>query len=164
MAVMAKSYSVPFYGVAESYKFVRAFPLDSSDLSTVCSAVLISPSMSTTNSMMTASPAGLSFGGGDMNIIGSTSSFESSSKQSGGGPNLMYAMEATATPEICTPAHLQATDAMEAVPGVLAPLKLMLDKHATIDYTPPEYISLLFTDLGVLTPSSVSDELIKLYC
>lgn len=33
----------------------------------------------------------------------------------------------------------------------------------SVDYTPPEYITLLFTDLGVLTPSAVSDELIKLY-
>lgn len=32
-----------------------------------------------------------------------------------------------------------------------------------VDYTPPAYISLLFTDLGILTPSAVSDELIKLY-
>lgn len=32
-----------------------------------------------------------------------------------------------------------------------------------MDYTPPSYITLLFTDLGVLTPSAVSDELIKLY-
>ena len=32
-----------------------------------------------------------------------------------------------------------------------------------VDYTPPEYITLLFTDLGVLTPSAVSDELIRLY-
>eukprot|EP01087_Luapelamoeba_hula_P019645 TRINITY_DN6538_c0_g1_i2.p1 TRINITY_DN6538_c0_g1~~TRINITY_DN6538_c0_g1_i2.p1 ORF type:complete len:363 (+),score=52.53 TRINITY_DN6538_c0_g1_i2:434-1522(+) len=32
-----------------------------------------------------------------------------------------------------------------------------------VDYTPPEYITLLFTDLGVLTPSAISDELIKLY-
>eukprot|EP00736_Rhodelphis_marinus_P011125 Rmarinus@m.27815 len=31
------------------------------------------------------------------------------------------------------------------------------------DYTPPEYITLLFTDIGVMTPSAVSDELIKLY-
>ena len=30
-----------------------------------------------------------------------------------------------------------------------------------LDYTPPQYISLLFTDLNVLTPSAVSDELIK---
>lgn len=31
------------------------------------------------------------------------------------------------------------------------------------DYTPPQFITLLFTDLGALTPSAVSDELIKLY-
>jgi len=31
------------------------------------------------------------------------------------------------------------------------------------DYTPPQYITMLFTDLGVLTPSAVSDELIKLF-
>jgi translation initiation factor eIF-2B subunit alpha len=30
------------------------------------------------------------------------------------------------------------------------------------DYTPPSYITLLITDLGVLMPSAVSDELIKL--
>ncbi|XP_065322159.1 translation initiation factor eIF2B subunit alpha-like [Gordionus sp. m RMFG-2023] len=35
--------------------------------------------------------------------------------------------------------------------------------HPAVDYTPPQYITLLFTDLGILTPSAVSDELIKLY-
>jgi len=29
-----------------------------------------------------------------------------------------------------------------------------------VDYTPPEYITLLFTDIGIFTPSAVSDELI----
>ena len=33
----------------------------------------------------------------------------------------------------------------------------------TRDFTPPQFLTLLFTDLGVLTPSAVSDELIKLY-
>ena len=32
-----------------------------------------------------------------------------------------------------------------------------------VDYTPPSLLSLLFTDLGILTPSAVSDELINLY-
>ncbi|XP_023943571.1 translation initiation factor eIF-2B subunit alpha [Bicyclus anynana] len=36
-------------------------------------------------------------------------------------------------------------------------------QHPLVDYTPPAYITLLFTDLGILTPSAVSDELIKLY-
>jgi translation initiation factor eIF-2B subunit alpha len=39
----------------------------------------------------------------------------------------------------------------------------LLVDDAALDYTPPEYITLLLTDLGVLTPSAVSDELIKLY-
>jgi len=33
--------------------------------------------------------------------------------------------------------------------------------NSSSDYTPPQYIRLLFTDLGVLTPSAVSDELIR---
>lgn len=37
------------------------------------------------------------------------------------------------------------------------------DSEIPCDYTPPKYITLLFTDLGILTPSAVSDELIKLY-
>ncbi|OWA51895.1 Translation initiation factor eIF-2B subunit alpha [Hypsibius exemplaris] len=36
-------------------------------------------------------------------------------------------------------------------------------EHPQSDYTPPGYITLLFSDLGVLTPSAVSDELIRLY-
>jgi translation initiation factor eIF-2B subunit alpha len=41
--------------------------------------------------------------------------------------------------------------------------ELLAEEHPSIDYTPPSYITLLFTDIGVLTPSGVSDELIKLY-
>ena len=41
--------------------------------------------------------------------------------------------------------------------------KNLQKEHPLVDYTPPRYISLLFTDLGILTPSAVSDELIKLY-
>ncbi|MFH4981858.1 hypothetical protein AB6A40_008567 [Gnathostoma spinigerum] len=36
-------------------------------------------------------------------------------------------------------------------------------QHPRADYTPPQYINLLFTDLGILTPAAVADELIKLY-
>jgi len=37
------------------------------------------------------------------------------------------------------------------------------DTSPKVDYTEPALLSLLFTDLGILTPSAVSDELIKLY-
>ena len=42
-------------------------------------------------------------------------------------------------------------------------IKNVLFESPFFDYTPPGYIALIFTDLGVLTPSAVSDELIKLY-
>ncbi|XP_050234313.1 uncharacterized protein LOC126682620 [Mercurialis annua] len=46
--------------------------------------------------------------------------------------------------------------------GVPIPSKVEVETSAR-DYTPPRYLTLLFTDLGVLTPSVVSDELIQLY-
>jgi translation initiation factor eIF-2B subunit alpha len=36
-------------------------------------------------------------------------------------------------------------------------------ENPPVDFTPSKFITLLFTDLGVLTPSAVSDELIRLY-
>lgn len=41
--------------------------------------------------------------------------------------------------------------------------KDLTEAHPLVDYTSPAYITLLFTDIGILTPSAVSDELIKLY-
>jgi len=46
--------------------------------------------------------------------------------------------------------------------GPTLPLDVEIDNPSR-DYTPPHLISLLFTDLGVLTPAAVSDELIQLY-
>lgn len=46
----------------------------------------------------------------------------------------------------------------------LAKEKELTEAHPLVDYTSPAYITLLFTDIGILTPSAVSDELIKLYC
>ncbi|OAP18849.1 hypothetical protein AXX17_AT1G48350 [Arabidopsis thaliana] len=46
--------------------------------------------------------------------------------------------------------------------SIPVPHKVEVERSAR-DYTPPQYLTLLFTDLGVLTPSVVSDELIQLY-
>ncbi|WIA14590.1 hypothetical protein OEZ86_013078 [Tetradesmus obliquus] len=46
--------------------------------------------------------------------------------------------------------------------GPLLPRSVAVDNPSR-DYTPPAYINLLVTDLGVLTPAAVSDELIQLY-
>ncbi|KAJ3285551.1 translation initiation factor eIF-2B subunit alpha [Borealophlyctis nickersoniae] len=84
IAVVAKATGKPFYVVAESYKFVRIFPLQQDDL------------------------------------------------------------------PIPAPTYF-CTESNSAVSPI----------HPSIDYTPPQYITMLFTNLGVLTPSGVSEELIK---
>ncbi|KAM5237713.1 translation initiation factor eIF2B subunit alpha [Ctenodactylus gundi] len=90
MAVCAKAQNKPFYVVAESFKFVRLFPLSQQDV-----------------------------------------------------PDKFKYKAAT----------LQS----------LQPGRDLAKEHPWVDYTSPSLITLLFTDLGVLTPSAVSDELIKLY-
>lgn len=97
IALVAKALHKPFYAAAESFKFVRLFPLSQYDLPQQNNQTILNC---------------------DRN---STHSFSSSQD-----PQQHYAQ----------------------------PL---------IDYTPPLLITLLFTDLGVLTPSGVSDELIKIH-
>ncbi|NXA96705.1 EI2BA factor, partial [Melanocharis versteri] len=87
IAVCAKAQNKPFYVVAESFKFVRLFPLNQQDV----------------------------------------------------------------------------PDRFKYKADTLETGQNLTDEHPWIDYTSPSLITLLFTDLGVLTPSAVSDELIKLY-
>lgn len=87
MAVCSKAHNKPFYVVAESFKFVRLYPLNQQDV----------------------------------------------------------------------------PDRFKYKADTLKTVENLNEEHPMIDYTPPSLITLLFTDLGVLTPSAVSDELIKLY-
>ncbi|CCI50848.1 unnamed protein product [Albugo candida] len=91
IAVIAQALKKPFYVAAESYKFVRLYPLNQRDV-----------------------------------------------------PQTLIKMEAKELEK-----H-----------GSRSSVHIENQLH---DYTPPAFITLLFTDLGVLTPSAVSDELIKLY-
>jgi len=94
ISIVASAFKKPFYVAAESFKFMRMFPLNQKDL-------------------------------GSANETHQT--------------------------KLCT-CNIQNQ------PEITAPIL-----NPRNDYTPPNYITLLFTDLGVLTPSAVSDELIKLY-
>ncbi|NXU25784.1 EI2BA factor, partial [Thalassarche chlororhynchos] len=87
IAVCAKAQNKPFYVVAESFKFVRLFPLNQQDV----------------------------------------------------------------------------PDKFKYKADTLKTSQNLTEEQPWIDYTSPSLITLLFTDLGVLTPSAVSDELIKLY-
>jgi translation initiation factor 2B subunit (eIF-2B alpha/beta/delta family) len=55
------------------------------------------------------------------------------------------------------------SNSLNHVPGLISLPDQVRVENPPCDYTPAKYITLLFTDLGVLTPSAVSDELIRLY-
>ncbi|KAI9251345.1 putative translation initiation factor eIF-2B subunit alpha [Phascolomyces articulosus] len=97
IALVANSLGKPVYAVAESYKFVRVYPLNQYDLPAATPEIV---------------------------------SFTSRRKSFSSNGESETSLEAT---------------------------------NPSVDYTPPQYVTLLLTDLGVLTPSGVSDELIKLY-
>ncbi|KAJ1842022.1 translation initiation factor eIF-2B subunit alpha [Coemansia sp. RSA 2703] len=94
LAIIAKAAKKPLYALAESFKFVRLYPLSQYDLPTYRSDLL---------------------------------SFKDK-----------------AAAKVDWHAELARSNPM-------------------LDYTPPQFITLMFTDLGVMTPSGVSDELIKFY-
>ena len=84
MAICAKAHNKPFYVLAESYKFIRLYPLSQSDI-----------------------------------------------------PERLKTLDTT------TPINPKS--------------------HPRVDYTPPNYITLLLTDLGTLTTAAVCDHLLGLY-
>lgn len=47
--------------------------------------------------------------------------------------------------------------------STISSVKDLEKEHPLIDYTQPSLLTLLFTDIGIFTPSAVSDELVKLY-
>lgn len=110
MAMCSKAHNKPFYVVAESFKFVRLFPLNQQDV-----------------------------------------------------PD-KFKVRQTGKRAPTFPAILYTTSSLlQYKADTLKTVKNLSEEHPMIDYTPPSLITLLFTDLGVLTPSAVSDELIKLY-
>ncbi|KAM4532511.1 translation initiation factor eIF2B subunit alpha isoform 1-T1 [Fundulus diaphanus] len=114
MALCSKAHNKPFYVVAESFKFVRLYPLNQQDVP---------------DKFKVRRPFSLFDG--------------------------FPSPHSDVLTGACFPSQYKA-DTLKSV-------KNLSEEHPIIDYTPPSLITLLFTDLGVLTPSAVSDELIKLY-
>ncbi|KAL0225451.1 hypothetical protein RCL1_003363 [Eukaryota sp. TZLM3-RCL] len=95
LAIAAKHLGKPCYVAAESYKFMRYFPLTQQDID-------------------------------------------------------QYSEH-----EVCQPQLPRDCSECQSLAG--------LRQSIVVDYTPPQYLDLLITDIGILTPSAVSDQLIKLY-
>ena len=133
---MAKALQVPFYVAVESYKFSRMYPLsqrDVGDLSKIPDFTGPASASSTT----AAATAG----------VGATCLSGAFNRTPSFG----------VVPSSPTKVKRSFSDLASALPANV------VVEQMSIDFTPAKCITLLFTDIGVLTPAAVSDELIRLY-
>jgi len=136
LGVLAKELGVPFYVAAESYKFTRLYPLNNADL----------PEMGKLD-------------GGGLAFLDTLSWSVNSS--SGAGSGREEKKTEVGEEGVGKAGSLKACADFSPYVVDLAPSVSV--GNPPCDFTPAKYITLLFTDLGVLTPSAVSDELIRLY-
>ncbi|KIO34450.1 hypothetical protein M407DRAFT_64447 [Tulasnella calospora MUT 4182] len=115
MAIIAKAANKPLYALAESYKFLRFFPLSQYDLPIDNSSLLTLPSQKPTaprHSLTLASPM--------------------------------------------TPRAVQSQSVPEMSQEQIA-------KNPEVDYTRPDLITLVFSDVGILTPDGISSFLVGVF-
>uniref|UniRef100_A0A3Q0KIJ4 Translation initiation factor eIF2B subunit alpha n=1 Tax=Schistosoma mansoni TaxID=6183 RepID=A0A3Q0KIJ4_SCHMA len=127
MAMTASSFGRPVYVLAESFKFMRCYPLDQRHIPDEFK-------WSYDHECGSLSPSALL-------ILGDGNNYLTQDENNCDFPEMKTAW-----------ADVEA----QRVP-------VIEQKMPRVDYTSPCYINYLITDLGVLTPSAVSDELIKLY-
>ncbi|KAG9120454.1 translation initiation factor eIF-2B subunit alpha [Ceratobasidium sp. 392] len=182
-ALIAKAANVPFYALAESYKFLRLFPLSQHDLPYVGGIDRDPLSLDSTKSRLRA---------------GRTGSQNENEKPTFSDPFLnSYDPPVQGRSILPLPAHRRTPSREQYNPNMLAPptpsmsrasssirggffdpstptsargpqaiatmTKEQLAKNPEVDYTTPDLISLVFTDVGILTPEGVSQFLVGIY-
>ena len=131
IGLIAKAMKKPFYVVAESYKFVRLYPLGQYDLGIEQKIVDFKTDESDNQSEAQ----------GEVGIVAHD-----------GAAGLAEERKEYFDP-------IPAANGMKQQPPPYPTLR----QADAVDFTPPILISALITESGVLTPSAVSEELIKLW-
>ncbi|PVF98914.1 nagb/rpia/CoA transferase-like protein [Serendipita vermifera] len=142
MAIIAHAFNKPVYVLAESYKWTRLFPLSQYDLPTHNDHILSfdfvsTPPTSGTNSPLPGTPRR------HHPILRTTDSM----------PGLLFASPSVQKPPV-TPSSVNSMTNVMPISQV--------GRNPEVDYTPPEYITLLFTDAGILTPEGISSYLVTM--
>ncbi|QRV77543.1 translation initiation factor eIF-2B beta subunit [Ceratobasidium sp. AG-Ba] len=186
-ALIAKAANVPFYALAESYKFLRLFPLSQHDLPYVGGIERDPLSLDPTKSRLRPGPTELqNEKEKKLAYQAFTDPFLNSYDPPVQGRSILplpahrrtpsreqYNINMLAPP---TPSMSRAPSSIKG--GFFDPLtptsargpqavtmmtKEQLAKNPEVDYTTPDLISLVFTDVGILTPEGVSQFLVGIY-
>jgi len=163
IAMVAKALNKPFYVAVESYKFARMYPLTQRDIMDMCEQAHTPQDLSmSSDDQAHTTPTKQKDGigkpvGGETGILTRTFTLTPPpiSKVGGGGASGSMAGGGSVTSIGESAGRGVHCEEVKASSVSFSP--------TTIDFTPADFITLLFTDLGVLTPAAVSDELIKLY-
>ena len=149
VGVLAKAASKPLYVVAESHKFVRMFPLGQYDLgfeqnvldfTTDNGVANVGLGVSTGAETPRAEQPSWKQNWGDQTpVVKNPPEYFHEDREQNEGDNV-------------------TTPAATHYGAVAAP-----SNKDTVDFTPPDLITAIVTEAGVLTPSAVSEELIKIW-
>lgn len=156
MAVLAKAAAKPLYVVAESHKFVRMFPLGQYDLGVEQNV------LDFTTTQKSGSPSEKrAAGAAETGLMTPKAERSDSRPGSSGVASENDAEWFPSTGKI--PSVKDIEDYFGHHEEDSAQHITTSQRMDTVDYTPPDLISALVAEAGVLTPSAVSEELIKLW-
>ncbi|KAL3763795.1 hypothetical protein ACHAWU_001915 [Discostella pseudostelligera] len=169
LGVLAKELGVPLYVAVESYKFTRLYPLNNADLPDMGAG-----GSSTSGRSGKEENGKMGIGGAKLRFLDTlawsanstaatlspASSSSSSSVAAVSGKEEGYETNKVGNNETTTTVEDKMTDDLH--PYIINLPSSVTIMNPPVDFTPAKFITLLFTDLGVLTPSAVSDELIRL--
>lgn len=171
VAIVAKALNKPFYVAVESYKFARMYPLTQRDIMDMCSLIPSSEARGDEEGKNEDDDLGGDAIGSDqalatekdqqVRVKSAKNGPELELPRSGSRDNLIILNNTSNSNSVDIALHMEASYGKDTAQGGTS--QEVSVSHTLIDFTPAEYITLLFTDLGVLTPAAVSDELIRLY-
>eukprot|EP00461_Guttulinopsis_vulgaris_P003231 UN03232 len=163
LGIIAKVLNKPMYVLAESFKFKREFIFHQQEIkNNKTTATSTSPSSSSSSSSAALTPANSS-PAAHLQYIKSELDLQEKVKN---GETDNNNNNTTDLEQKCAQPH---TKQQHHVPLVIkdAICSEYVDNDEYLDhkwdYTPPDFITLIFSDLGILSPSAVSDELFKLH-
>jgi len=176
LSLVAKEFGKPFYVAAESFKFQRLYPLCQADIKQSSGQFHFSdlaPSFLFTSPAMSAPrEKPFSLAQSSPGFIVSSDNVDKPSKLTDSDltvSSIGSISTSSSAIEVSSEQKQEETSAKvqrqwSNLPkdfGVLQSIRIK--EPLSSDYTDPGHITLLFTDFGVLTPSVVSDELIRMY-
>jgi len=180
LSLVAKEFGKPFYVAAESFKFQRLYPLCQADVKQSSGTLRfadLAPSFiftSQSNRNHDTTPFSLTRSTPGLPVTPATLHPASEAADNSNNnlpkpvvsppPSASTSKKTTPSEETIIERAHKSRRTWSTLLGDLSSLpQIEVSEPLSSDYTDPAHITLIFTDFGVLTPSVVSDELLRIF-